>query len=164
MPLALMPEDGVTSMTRSRKMVKFWLDMKHADQQEISVIVEDLRQRRQLARTIRDGIRLVCDLRAGKIDVLMELFPWVKDALQPDRVISTENRLQEQIARLEGLLLAQGNVPIQLPGTVPLPKTAVQATPKALIEQNRLGSKASAETVAKNFLSSMKGIASGLFD
>lgn len=154
-------------MPRTRKMVKFWLDMKHADQEAMSIIVEDLRQRRQLARTIRDGIRLVCDLRAGNIDVLLELFPWVGDALHRDPVISTEQRLQAQIARLEALLVAQGNVPLQ-----PASRTAnaltsgvpIQTRKSAKVEVSAMTGKASAETVAKNFLSSMKGLASGFFD
>ncbi len=145
---------------RFRLRFTFWLDMHKRDEAELAEIIEGLKQDRTFAATIRDGIRLICDLRAGRTDVLFALFPWVREAAQPVPANTTDARLQEQIARLEALLIAQGNVPIQSPNARPQPRSARKG--RAVVEVT--ASKASAETVARNFLTSMKGLASGFFD
>jgi len=156
---------------RYRLRFFFWLNVNNPDEEALADTIEILKNDRTFTNTIRDGIRLMCDLRAGHMDILLELFPWVKEALQPINSHSTEQRLQEQITRLEKLLLAQGNVPIQ----PPLVATKVsqgadnhsqtgRSNTKPLVEISDSGGKASAEVVAANFLSSMKGLASGFFD
>jgi hypothetical protein len=139
--------------TRFRLRFTFWLDLQKADEAAIAELIDGLKRSRTFASAIRDGIRLVCALRAGRTDVLFELFPWVRDGLQSAPAAATDQHLQAQIARLEALLIAQGSVP--LPGvTMRKPQAEVSAST----------SKASAETVAQNFLRSMQGLASGLFD
>lgn len=66
------------SSKRFRLRFTFWLDVNKDDEAEIADKVEDLKRGRLFAQTIRDGIRLICNLRDGKLDVLFELFPWVK--------------------------------------------------------------------------------------
>jgi hypothetical protein len=71
--------------------------------------IETLKADRTFAKTVRDGIRLICDLRAGKLEVLLELFPWVKTELssaQPHKT-NSEVELHSQLARLEMLLTEQ---------------------------------------------------------
>jgi hypothetical protein len=96
------------------------------------------------ASTIRDALRLILDLRQGKLDVLFELFPWVRaefmeyiQSLQPQKS-PAELDLQRQLERLEQLLLKQGDTPIDPPtpikmltnnGGGPLP---LQVTPKKI--------------------------------
>ncbi len=135
----------------------FWLDTTKTEEDALIEQIEVLKQERLFAKTIRDGIRLICDLRAGQTVVLFELFPWVREALQPVPV-PTEQRLQEQISRLEALLLAQGNVPIQPPLGAPRMHSAPSDEPGVVITGS---SKASAKTVADNFL---KNYASSFFD
>lgn len=144
----------------------FWLDSTKPDEARLMEQVELLKGDRLFSKTIRDGIRLICDLRAGRTEVLFELFPWVRDGLQ-SAPVTTDDRLQAQIARLEALLLAQGNVPIKTPLAQRPRSRELNVTTRKQHVQAELGStvgKASAETVAKNFLSSMKGLASGFFD
>ena len=149
---------------RFRLRFTFWLDMRKTDEAELAETIETLKLNRNFAATVRDGIRLICDLRAGKTDVLFELFPWLKDAPQSALATPVDRGLQEQIARVEALLLAQGNVPIQTPlRTATSEKTATESG-KSLVEITGSTSKVSAEAVAKNFLNSMKGMASGFFD
>ena len=149
---------------RFRLRFTFWLDLHKADEAQLAKTIDGLKQERSFASTIRDGIRLVCDLRAGRLDVLCELFPWVQEALQPVPAASVDARLHEQIARLETLLLAQGNVPIQTAASAEhIPARPPRKTRTPQVEITGTG-KASPETVAKNFLNSMKGLASGLFD
>ena len=139
-------------MGRRRRMVKFWLDVKHADQQWIAEVVEELRKRRQLARTIREGISLVVTLRQGDLSVLDELFPFVRESTQTTSAMQPSEQFNAILRELNELKAQQGRA---------LP-VASQRQNLATVEVT--ASKASAETVAKNFLNSMKGLASGFFD
>ena len=60
-----------------RFQTKFWLDDERAGESEVLDHIAHLKHQRLFAKTIRDGIRLVVDLRAGRVVVLCELFPWV---------------------------------------------------------------------------------------
>ena len=62
---------------RYRLRFVFWLDMLRSDELKLADKIELLKNERLFAKTIRDGIRLVVDLREGRVDVLRELFPWV---------------------------------------------------------------------------------------
>ncbi len=150
---------------RFRLRFTFWLDMQKADEAGIAEMIDSLKADRTFASVIRDGIRLMCDLRAGRTDVLFALFPWVREAAHPAPVATADQRLQQQIKRLEELLLAQGNIPIHPPLTASTPpKSSRQAKPKSRVEVTRSAGTGSSEAVAKNFLNSMKGLASGFFD
>jgi len=100
-------------MERFRMRFTFWLDLNKEDEYEIAEEIELLKRKRTFSQTIRDGIRLICDLRAGRTDVLRELFPWV---LEP--AAHEGGGVQQQLKRLEVLLLEQGNVPIDRPAAL----------------------------------------------
>jgi hypothetical protein len=96
-------------------MHKFWLDLTKDSEEQIDEQIYGLKQNRTYTKTIRDGIRLICDLKAGRLDVLFELFPWVKSELLDhltSQPVDSDFVLREQLARLEQLLLHQGNQPI----------------------------------------------------
>jgi hypothetical protein len=97
----------------------FWLDVRKRDEYALSEQIDELKQKRLYAKTLREGIRLICDLRAGRLDVLFELFPWVQveflkhmQTIQPVRS-EAEQELQRQLERLERLMLERGYVPEQ---------------------------------------------------
>lgn len=91
----------------ARERFSFWLDLNKDDELMLAEQIDDLKRRRLFTRTIRDGIRLICDLRRGNLDVLLELFPELKHRLQPLKpVISSEESLRLQLERLEQLLLS----------------------------------------------------------
>jgi hypothetical protein len=142
------------SQKRFRLRFTFWLDLLKPDEAAIAEQIEKLKFDRTFATTIRDGIRLICDLRAGRTDVLVELFPKVVERLKTPEPSVAESRLQAHIDRLEALLLSQGNVPISAgrgEGT---------AKPKAttpLVSTAKESAKISADTIAKNFLSTNAG-------
>ncbi|MBI5928183.1 MAG: hypothetical protein HY862_02660 [Chloroflexi bacterium] len=81
---------------RFRTRFVFWLDLQKQDENQIAEQIETLKQERAFAKVIRDGIRLICDLRAGKTDVLLELFPWVAERFQPQNDTSELTALVEQ--------------------------------------------------------------------
>lgn len=66
---------------RFRLRHTFWLDMNKPDERILAEQVATLKESRTFVKTIRDGIRLMLDLRAGRVDVLIELFPFVRTAL-----------------------------------------------------------------------------------
>lgn len=136
-------------MKRPRMLVKMWLDLTNPEQKWLAEVVTDLRKRRQLARTIREGIALVVTLRQGDFSVLDELFPGVRQA---PGVPSQE--FHELLRAVHALKAQQGRADAE---TVP-PQLATSR-----IEVTN-SSKSTTETVAKNFLSSVKGLANGFFD
>ena len=92
--------------TRERFM--FWLDLNSDNDFEVADMITQLKSARRFTSTIRDGIRLICDLRVGRLDVLFELFPWVKAefiaGVQPDIA-----PLADKLDRLEALVMEQGS-------------------------------------------------------
>lgn len=100
------------SSQRFRLRHTFWLDMNKLDEAQLAETVEWLKRDRSFAKTIRDGIRLICDLRAGRTDVLFELFPWVlnEQTYTANPVTTGQNALQQQLDRLEHLMLQQGSL------------------------------------------------------
>jgi hypothetical protein len=76
---------GVTPKDdRARAQFRFWLDVMKDPEFELAQEIMLLKKRKKFAATIRDGLRLIIDLRAGRIDVLLQLFPWVKDAVMKE--------------------------------------------------------------------------------
>lgn len=65
---------------RYRLQFKFWLNARLDSDDDLAVALEDLKTTKQYTQTIRDGVRLVLDLRAGRVGVLKELFPWVLES------------------------------------------------------------------------------------
>lgn len=56
---------------------RFWLNQDVAKQMHLIDILREAKSRRKYHSMIRDGIRLVHDLQNGRLDVLLELFPWI---------------------------------------------------------------------------------------
>jgi hypothetical protein len=94
---------------RFRLKFMFWLDVTKEDELALSEQIEELKQHRSYVKTIRDGIRLVCDLKQGSTHVLFELFPWLKTELVAASSVSTDTHLQQEIANLKQLILGQGS-------------------------------------------------------
>lgn len=68
-----------------RKRIESWLRLDKPDECDLLVnIIPDLKRQKAYAAAIRDGLRLVWELRQGKTEHLLKLFPFVREALQPD--------------------------------------------------------------------------------
>jgi hypothetical protein len=148
-----------------RKMYKFWLNLENDSEYTVAEHVEKLKADRSFTRTIRDGIRLICDLRAGRLDILFELFPWVKAELiagVQTHETAGEKALKDQLKRIEQQLLQQGHTPVQLPSSTS------EASPKSMrvpqfdtpnFDDDDLVLKKDTSTdSAKNFLQSMMNL------
>lgn len=98
-------------MASSRKRLRFtfWLDLQKDDEYDLAEIIEGLKEHRLFSRTIRDGIRLILDLRQGKTEVLNELFPWVTE--QPpqftEMFAAYQANMTQHLSQLEQKLLQQ---------------------------------------------------------
>ena len=108
--------------TRFRLQVKFWLDLHKSEESSLADLIAELKQARTFSRVVRDGIRLVADLGQGDLDVLLTLFPWVEDAFYErfkEQQPASDSALQQQLARLEKLLIEQGSWPVDMSITGP---------------------------------------------
>lgn len=116
---------------RSRRVFKFWLNLFNDTEYEIAELLEFAKRRREYTGIIRDGIRLILSLRQGRTDVLLELFPWLNTeipTLPATTSLSTQSAaLQQQLERLEQIILQQGAVPVAMPA-----HSSTHSGPKAL--------------------------------
>lgn len=97
---------------KNRLRFNFWLNMDNEHEESIADNIELLKNKRSFTSAIRDGLRLIVDLRNGKLDVLFELFPFVKlEVLDYMKDVNPDNKsnddIKQQIARLEQLILSQ---------------------------------------------------------
>lgn len=60
---------------RYRVRYEFQLDHNKPEQEEIADIIEQLKNERAYAPAIRDGLRLIWELREGNLDTFRQLFP-----------------------------------------------------------------------------------------
>ncbi len=98
-----------------RVMQKFWLDLDKPQEEEINQMIDQFKRKREFSRIIRDGIRLIGSLGQGNLAVLLALFPWVEEAFYErftERQNTLNSSLQQQLERLERLLIEQGNTPV----------------------------------------------------
>ena len=152
-----------------RVMQKFWLDLEKPDEEEINQLIDNYKRQRQFSRIIRDGIRLMWSLGQGDLDVLFELFPWVMDVFYQRALADYQPQdaaLQQQLARLEKLLIEQGSVPIdQVPtGPKPLmmspvPETVDDEDDSALLTLKKTAS--ASKQASANFLASAFSLQEG---
>ncbi|MEL6524078.1 MAG: hypothetical protein AAFQ07_00075 [Chloroflexota bacterium] len=66
------------SDTIQRKRYSFWLDRRKPDERAVESLISQMKADRAFTPSIRNGLRLMADLQDGKLDVLFELFPWVR--------------------------------------------------------------------------------------
>src|SRR5690554_6622378 len=91
---------------RFRLKFMFWLDMNKSDEAELAEEIEILKERRLFSETLRDGIRLICDLRAGRTDRLFSMFPWIVGEIDRQADVNTQ-MLQREFDRLWSVLASQ---------------------------------------------------------
>ena len=65
-----------------RRQYRFWLDECIPAEAELGRYVAELTDQRQFAPTIRDGLRLIRELRQGDISFLFELFPHIMSVIE----------------------------------------------------------------------------------
>lgn len=120
-----------------RLQFRFWLDVVREDEYSLAEYVDELKNKRNFAKTIRDALHLIRDLREGRVDWLLYLFPFVYQIIYAQAEADILARQQQQssdgpqdlviaeLRRLESTILALGSIPIgegQQPSRTPIPK------------------------------------------
>lgn len=127
--------------TRYRLRFNFWLNILNPDEEIVADEIELLKNGRQFAGVVRDGIMIVSQLRKrntelltkvfdwlktplelwdelqqGRVDLLVSLFPWIKDCFAPPPIAEVA-RIQSELDFLKALVLAQQHAPAPRPLT-----------------------------------------------
>lgn len=131
-PAALAPRQKAKREKRKRTMLRFFLDRKKPDEKELLDTVKWLKGQRLFTPFVRDGLRLMMDLKAQRTDVLFTLFDWLEGWMDVQIERRLNARLQDTNARLmklESELAAlkttgQGAIS-QPPGPRPIPAPAI---------------------------------------
>ena len=126
---------------RHRLRFVFWLDLLKPDEEAIADTIEHLKNERLFVKTIRDGIRLVCDLRGGGIDVLCELFPEVYERIKSEGQSEETRQILAALRHTNG---ASHAPPVVIEDT----EEDIELEVKAVEDGSS----------AQNFLDSMKGL------
>ena len=111
----IVPGGEVMAKERFRLQFKFWLDVNKPDEYALAETIAELKENKIFSGVVRDGIRLAADLCRGNLDVLLSLFPWVEEAFYErfqEQHVAPDQQFHEQLARLERLLVEQGNMSI----------------------------------------------------
>lgn len=106
-----------TKAKTGRLMVSFWLDVSKQSEHELNEHIRMLKKKRMFSYSIRAGLALLKDLREGHVDVLCDMFPWIRERLQPQdqfgMLVAQISQLQQQ--------LQQGHItPILNPSIMPM--------------------------------------------
>lgn len=70
---------GYLEKKEHRLQFRFWLDVIRPEEDQLAEYVNDLKEKRSFAQTIREALHLIRDLRQGRVEVLLRLFPWIED-------------------------------------------------------------------------------------
>ncbi|MBA3868607.1 MAG: hypothetical protein H0X30_05600 [Anaerolineae bacterium] len=160
---------------RKRKQFKFWLDLLKPQEKYLADVVAWLTEQGEFVRSIRDGLRLIYDLRFQKDTCsLLEMFPDIRERLQVSTAapIAGGGGGQSELAKeIAAQIILQGGTPGYLMQSHPLhsddlitpadiaylerqkkaPMKAAAAPPKA--EAQQVAVTVSADDIADNFLS-----------
>jgi len=109
-----------------RMMFRYWLDATKDDELALADFCEELKQERSFVSTIRQALTLIRDLRAGRLDSLFALFPWIlgwmeerAEAIAEAKIRADGGGYPEQLEgyleRIERLLEGQDRRPIEHP-------------------------------------------------
>lgn len=136
----------------ARYKIQFWLNSEKIDELNVADTVAELKQRRSFSAVVRDGIMIVKELREGRVDLLLTLYPWVKDAIAdmlPPPTPPENSNLERQIADLKSIILAQGGIGAP-PPNYPSMKHSGGVLPAAAVA--KAAAPMDADTIASDFL------------
>lgn len=126
----------------ARYKIQFWLNSEKEDELNVADTVAQLKLHRSFSATVREGIMIVKELREGRVDLLLKLFPFVKDAIielfpppepPPSDDLTDLKRMFQQFMEQQGRALpdTRDHFPLLIPaGTKPSAAPPV-AAPKA---------------------------------
>ena len=105
---------------RRRVQHRFDLNLNKADEHQLHEMIRSLKKKRSFLGVIRDGVRLILDLRLGRTEVLQELFPWVlEQAITVTDEIGNQDMLKSQFEELKSLIAQKTSSPAPGPQAAP---------------------------------------------
>lgn len=133
----------------ARYKFNFWLDCDKDDELLVAEQVNELKRKRSFSSVLRDGIMIVSELRQGKVDLLLKLYPFVADMIrQATPPPAPDNSdIERQIAELKRIIMEQGGITAP-PANYPVMKSPT-APPVAAVQAAQA---ADASTISDNFL------------
>lgn len=131
-----------------RRKFDFCLNINRPVDYQLSEDIKRMKTQREYTQNIRDGLRLIQDLNAGRMDVLFELYPWVKERIQPSVLASDQFAiLMNQVAVLNDRLQ---DVPVQPLDRAVMPQLQFDDADTVIVNDPDAGTRA-----RENFASSM---------
>lgn len=105
---------GQRTYKTPRRQFNFYLNVNRPVDYQLSEDIKHMKADRAYTQNIRDGLRLVQDLNAGRLDVLFELYPWIRERLQPSALASDQFEiLMNQVAVLTNRFSDTSQQPIE---------------------------------------------------
>lgn len=99
---------------RYRLKYEFWLEPDKPDHVMVADRIEVLKNERLFAGVIRDGIMIMSELRQGRVDLLLHLFPWIREEIQKQaasqEVMSESIDLKRELEDLKRLIQEQNTI------------------------------------------------------
>lgn len=108
-----------------KKRFEFWLDFEKPEQLAIAEKIDVMKERRQFAPNIRNGLLLMEDLREGNVEILLQLFPDIRERLSvppppPLPKDTNETRLATALEQLASAIKQSGRqTPLLASGATP---------------------------------------------
>ena len=109
---------------RFKLQYMFWLEPDKPEHDALIDIIESLKEDRAFAPVVRDGILLEADLREGRVDVLLELHPWIASVIAAGQGNEEIDRLRNEIELLKSVVAYMTTEQPIPPPTGPRPLTA----------------------------------------
>jgi hypothetical protein len=140
---------------RQRKQFKFWLNVLNPQEKYLADVIQWLTEQGEFVRSIRDGIRLIYDLRFQRnTESLLELFPDIRERLQvqttaPSGGAGGQSDLAREIAAQ--IVLMSGNNGYLMQSAAAPASTGKQIAPP--VAEIKPSAGVSAEEIADAFLS-----------
>lgn len=130
----------------TRKQITFLLDLAVSRDYETLEIIQAMKDKRTFRSSVITGLKIVWELRQGRVDTLLHEFPSVIEWLQIKVTPPDDGGLRDEIRELRRMMLEQGGQTIQ-PQTL-IMKSAAEA-PKAEVKATVA---VSADAICDNFL------------
>lgn len=130
----------------SRKQVTFLLDVAVTRDYETLEIIEAMKSKRTFRGSVIIGLKIVWELRQGRVDTLLAEFPNVRELLRVQQT-PPDDGLRDEIRELKRMMLEQGGNVIQPQSVI---MKSVSAAPVAEVKAAAV---MDASDIADNFLS-----------
>lgn len=95
----------------ARGRFNFYLNFQKDDELLVAERIDDLKRRRSFTSVVREGIIIISELREGRVDTLLRLYPWIVDVIRtPQPPPPDDGDLKHEISLLRKLILEQGSI------------------------------------------------------